>query len=93
MIFIIFIVLESNNEIHLSFKLLTKGQQWILIKSKFKMNVENNMRNNSIIALNRVVCLNEFLNKSADSNLNQLSENENKKRKFDDEKNCKFFIY
>lgn len=57
------------------------------------MNVENNMRNNSIIALNRVVCLNEFLNKSADSNLNQLSENENKKRKFDDEKNCKFFIY
>jgi hypothetical protein len=86
-------VLESNNEIHLSFKLLTKGQQWILIKSKFKMNVENNMRNNSIIALNRVVCLNEFLNKSADSNLNQLNENENKKRKFDDEKNCKFFIY
>ncbi len=86
-------MLESNNEIHLSFKLLTKGQQWILIKSKFKMNVENNMRNNSIIALNRVVCLNEFLNKSADSNLNQLNENENKKRKFDDEKNCKFFIY
>ena len=86
-------MLESNNEIHLSFKLLTKGQQWILIKSKFKMNVENNMRNNSIIALNRVVCLNEFLNKSADSNLNQLNEIENKKRKFDDDKNCKLFIH
>ena len=112
-------MLENGNEISLSYKLLTKGNQWISLKTKFQISREQvNSRSNSIIAINRTICLNEIFNMNkfsspvqevsisngqlnnqrnseaeTDSKLiNLQGENENKKRKLDEKKNCKYFM-
>lgn len=112
-------MLDFGHELTLVYKLLTKGQQWILIKTKFQLSGDN-LRSNTIIAINRTVCLNEYLNSNkpvdqspipipiknlpettrksfieydsmseSNKSINFQEENENKRRKLDENKNCK----